>query len=250
MSDPPEETPSASPAFPPTRWTLVIEAQRDGDPAAGPALAQLCQTYWYPLYAYARRQGRTREDAEDLTQSLFARLFDADAFSALNLSAEAGKLRSYLLTAMQRHLAGEWRKAQALKRGAGATPVSLDAEEADRLFKAEPATDATPESEFERTWAVAQLDAAFDRLRAECAARGKLAAFDALRDIFANPGRKVNFAAVGARIGLSEGNARVTAHRLRSRLRQLLREVVAETVGDHDEEIEAELAHLRAVLAR
>ena len=242
---------SRNTSFPATRWTLVFEAQRETEPGSQAALAQLCQTYWYPLYAYARRSGKSHEDAEDLTQGLFGRVFNPEAFAKFDAREWRGKLRSYLLTAMKNQIAGEWRKGRRQKRGGGEIPVSLDAEpdDYDANYRAEPHSDETPEVLFERNWAITQLDSAFKRLRAECETNGKLANFEALKDILGNPGERVNFAEIGERLGMSEGNARVTAHRLRGRLRDLLREVISDTVSS-DEEVEEELAHIRSVLTR
>jgi len=238
-------------SFPATRWTLVFEAQRDDAPGSRAALAQLCKTYWYPLYAYARRFGKSHEDAEDLTQSLFARVFNPESFAKFEAREWRGKLRSYLLTSMKNLITGEWRKDQTAKRGGGVVPISLDAEHGDydANYQAEPHSDETPEVVFERNWAITQLDTAFKRLRAECESSGKLANFEALKDILGSPGERVNFTEIGERLGMTEGNARVTAHRLRGRLRDLLREVISDTVST-DSEVEEELVHIRAVLTR
>jgi len=224
-----------------------MEAQSSESPNSAQALAELCSAYWYPVYAYVRRSGRNREDAEDLTQSFFAGLFNPESFAKLNQGKWRGKLRSFLLTAMKNYMTNDWRKAQAQKRGGGKALLSLDANEAESWFSAEPASAETPETLYERNWAISLLDGAFQRLRAECDQRGKIDAFETLKDILGNPGKTVNFSAIGEKLGTTEGNARVMAHRLRGRLRDLLREVIRDTVGS-DAEVEDELAHVRAAL--
>ena len=54
--------------FHPTHWTLVLKAAQSNTPGAAGALGELCQLYWYPLYVFARRRGRSPDDAKDLTQ--------------------------------------------------------------------------------------------------------------------------------------------------------------------------------------
>src|SRR5580700_240435 len=146
-----------------TRWTLVLAAARLEDPEpAMRALTELCQTYWTPLYAYIRRQGRDPHEAEDLTQEFFSRLL------AKNYLADAdpakGKFRSFLLASLKHFLANEWDRARAQKRGGGRTVIALDAlSEAERR-RIEPADNASPDKAFDRQWAITVLDHALKRL--------------------------------------------------------------------------------------
>src|SRR5436189_3999918 len=116
---------SASQAsFATTHWT-VIAAARNGDAAAArEALAELCRTYWYPLYAYIRRRGHSADEAQDLTQELFARLLESEALAGVDRAR--GRFRAFLLAACNHLLANQHDHDVALKRGGGRRPVSID----------------------------------------------------------------------------------------------------------------------------
>ncbi len=77
--------------------------------AAFRALEQLCRSYWFPLYAYVRRQGQGPEDAQDLTQEFFSRFLQRGSFERAD--PERGRFRTFLLSSMKRFLNEEWRRA-------------------------------------------------------------------------------------------------------------------------------------------
>lgn len=158
-------------AFTETHWTTVLAAGEEGSPQADAALEKLCRAYWYPLYAYIRRRGVSAIDAEDMTQSLLASLVRRR--SLRSVAKEKGRFRTFLLAALDHFLAGEWDKARALKRGGGQVFISLDEQNADGRYQAEPAALASPEQLFDRGWALAVLDAAMVRLREEHAGKPK-----------------------------------------------------------------------------
>jgi DNA-directed RNA polymerase specialized sigma24 family protein len=135
---------SKSPVFDTTLWTVVLAAGDPNHPDAAAALDRLCRTYWYPVYAYVRRKGRIAADAEDLTQEFFSRLLARDF--PVGVEREGGKFRSYLLRALDHFLINEWNRSNAVKRGGGSTPYSLDGVEADARYALEPIDGATPES--------------------------------------------------------------------------------------------------------
>jgi len=227
-----------------TRWTVVLAAGRGGDAeSAHAALGELCQTYWYPLYAYVRRRGYGPHDAEDRVQGFFARLIRLNSLAAL--SRGEGRFRAFLLASLKHYLADEWDRDSAGKRDARRT-VSWDALEADARYAAEPADRLSPERLYERQWALALLESVFRRLRDETAAEGKAEQFALLQS--AVTGGAPDYSALAARSGQSEGALRVAAHRLRQRYRTLLREAIAQTV-DRPEDVDTELADLRRVLA-
>src|SRR5579859_4914550 len=117
-------TPGSSGAggvFATTHWTAVLSAGSGQPERAQQALEELCRTYWYPLYAYARRHGHSREDAQDLTQGFFARLLEKNFLEGV--TAERGKFRAFLLAALKGFMANEWDRARALKRGGGVAPL-------------------------------------------------------------------------------------------------------------------------------
>lgn len=229
------------PLFVTTRWSVVLAAGHGDTTGAHDALAQLCKSYWYPLYAYARRGGCSPHDAQDLTQEFFARLL------AGNWVAEAdrqrGRFRSFLLSAMKHFMANEWHKAQAQKRGGGQPILSLDDDSAEHRYRLEPAEKATPESLFERGWALTLLDGVLARLEDEYRRTGKLAWLETIRPSLTTDREAIDYTAVAHKLGMTETAARVAVHRLRQRYRQLIRAEVASTVAS-PEEVEAEMRHL------
>ena len=232
--------------FEPTRWSIVIAAGGGAadEPRAHRALEHLCTAYWYPLYAFVRRQGHSPHDAQDLTQEFFARLL------ARNFLGDAdpakGRFRSFLLGALKHFLSDEWDRARAQKRGGGQQPLSLDATSAETRYKLEPADESSAEKIYERRWALALLHQVLKRLRDEFTRNDKEHVFEELKS--ALTGGKVAYAEIAARLDLKEGAARTAIHRLRTRYRDLLRAEIAETVAS-PEDVDAEMQHLFAALS-
>jgi len=140
------------------------------------ALATLCETYWTPVYAFVRRNGYDREQAQDLTQGFFAQLPEKRLL--VDADQQRGKFRSFLLTAVKHFLANEWDREHAQKRGGSRVPVSIDLVAAERWYEPAVVADATPESLFERQWALSLLEFTLARLRAEFEVAGKTDQFD------------------------------------------------------------------------
>jgi RNA polymerase sigma-70 factor (ECF subfamily) len=228
-----------------TRWTLVVAAARlDESAPAIRALAELCQTYWPPLYAYLRRQGYDTHDAEDLTQEFFSRLL------AKNYLADAdpakGRFRSFLLASLKHFLSNQRDRSRAQKRGGGQPMIALDALTAEARARIEPADNSTPDKAYDRQWALTLLDQALRRLRREYATAGREELFDNLKIFLtADAASALSHAEIGVKCGMSEGAVKVAAHRLRRRYRDLLREEVAQTVSS-PEEVEGEIRELFA----
>lgn len=216
--------------FATTHWTVVLAAGQRHTPQSDGALEQLCQTYWFPLYAYVRRRGHAKADAEDLTQAFFARLLEKNFLTGLD--NEKGKFRAFLLAALKHFLANEWDKAQAQKRGGGATHLSLDWQTADTKFQVASQNEPSPDKAFDREWALALLARVIERLQAECVAEGKGKLFEQLK-VFLMAGKSESAQAEVARaLGMEEGAVRVAVHRLRKRYRALLRNEIANTLSD------------------
>ncbi len=232
--------------FPVTHWSLVLSVGKSDTTRAQAALSQLCQTYWFPLYAHARRRGYSPHDAEDLTQEFFAQLLERQALAVAD--PQRGKFRSFLLAAMNHFLATEWHKARAKKRGAGQLVISLDLSAAEQRFDLEPADNASPDKLFDRQWALALLDAVLQSLEAEYADAGKTDFFSALRPTLTGARESQPYAELAAKLGLSEAAVKVAVHRLRKRYRDLIRAEIADTLAD-PAEVEAEIRHLFAALA-
>jgi RNA polymerase sigma factor (sigma-70 family) len=229
--------------FAATRWTMVLSAVGQGNRTGSRALAELCQCYWRPLYAYLRWQGFNVEEAEDLTQEFFARLLDHNGLATVDPGK--GKFRSFLLASLKHFLANERDRARALKRGGGLPPIPLDALSAEKRRQIEPTDDLSPDKAFERQWALTVLDQALSRLRTEFSMAGKEALFEELKGFLTGDGRADAHTAVGGRCGMSEGAVKVAVHRLRRRYRDLLREEIAQTVGN-PEEVDDEIRNLFA----
>jgi RNA polymerase sigma-70 factor (ECF subfamily) len=232
-----------SPVFATTRWSVVTAAQDDDSGAAREALETLCRNYWYPLYAYVRRAGHSPHDAQDLTQEFFSRLLEKEWLDSVN--REKGRFRSFLLIAMKRFLAKEWRREQAQKRGGNVTFIPIDSAGAEERYAAEPGIE--PEAVYERRWALMLLDQAFDSVRAEFVALGKGAEFDLLKPCLTAARGEIDYAELARSIGSSEGATRVAVHRMRKRFREVFRERIAETVSEA-EDVPNELLHLAKVL--
>ena len=234
-------------SFPETRWSLVLAASGDDVSRRREALAELCRQYWYPLYAYVRRRGSTPEDAQDITQGFFEHLLKLQVIERLG-GSDKGKLRSYLLTAMQNWMTKQYRKNAAQKRGGG-TVFSLDAMTAEERYRLEPTHVDTPERLYERRWALMVLDQAIARLRAdyELAGKGELAAV--LIPMLSRGEAKVPMAQLAAQAEVTEGHARVLLYRIRKHFRAALCEVIAQTV-DGEAEVAEELRHLQAILMK
>lgn len=233
-------------AFMTTRWTIVLAAGRTNDTTGvRAALEELCQSYWYPLYAYVRRRGYSSHDAEDRVQGFFARLIRLKSLAELNRGE--GRFRAFLLASLKHYLADEWDKASAAKRDVRQT-VSWDALEAEERYAAEPSDRLTPERLYERQWALTLLERVIHRLRTEYGASGKSELFQVLQIAVTHGAGAIPYPALAEQMKQSEGALRVAVHRLRQRYRQILREEIAHTV-ENAEAIETELADLRRVLA-
>jgi RNA polymerase sigma-70 factor (ECF subfamily) len=234
-------------AFPRTRWSVVLAArQRQHPPESAAALETICRSYWYPLYAFVRRSGYSPPDAEDLTQEFFCRLLEKHWLDAAD--RDKGRLRTFLVVAMKRLLAKEWRRASAQRRGSGQSHVSVDTAFAESRYAAAPAASLAAEAVFDREWALTLLDLTLERLRAEFAAAGKPGDFEALKGCLMAAGGTIDYAAVAERLGTSQGAARVAVHRLRKRFRQVCREEVSQTLANGTD-LDTELRHLAAALA-
>ncbi|MBI5687705.1 MAG: sigma-70 family RNA polymerase sigma factor [Verrucomicrobia bacterium] len=223
-------SPAADAGFVTTRWTHVLLAGRKNSPQADVALEELCRCYWYPLYAYVRRHGHSKEDAEDLTQTFFERFLQKNYLEGL--SAERGRFRAFLLASLKHFLANEWDRAGRQKRGAHATHLSLDWRGADTRYRLDLRDDLSPDTLYDRAWAVALLERVVGRLRDECAADGKAELFTQLKPLLMADKTTISYPQASAALGISEEAARVAVHRLRRRYRALLREEIAQTLAE------------------
>lgn len=240
MSALPSSLPRAA-RFVTTHWSVVVRAGGGNSAAAQMALAELCETYWYPLYAYVRRRGNTPEQSQDLTQAFFARLLEKNYVAGAR--QEKGKFRGFLLVALKRFLADEWARERAQKRGGFQRIVSIDQEFAESRLHAELADDQSPDVMFERQWAMALLEKAGRRLREEYEASGRAALFEHLQGCLTRNETSSPYAEIAAALNLTVPAVKMAVHRLRGRYRELLRQEIAKTVTTA-EDIEGEIRHL------
>ncbi|MGD0252586.1 MAG: sigma-70 family RNA polymerase sigma factor [Verrucomicrobiota bacterium] len=238
--------PPHRPVFVTTHWSVVLTAARSDTTRARAALENLCQTYWPPLYAYVRRRGYSPEDAQDLTQTFFARLLERNAVAGVDPAK--GRFRSFLLASLKHFLANEWDKAKAQKRGGGQVMIPLDIKSAENSGGFEPADNLTAENIFERRWALTLLEQVLRRLRAEYVRAGRENLFEQLKPTLTETSRTVAYAEIAIRLGTTEGAVKVAVHRLRQRYREVLRAEIADTVANPGE-VEDEIRNLFAALA-
>ena len=229
--------------FETTSWTLVRAAAVEPTADSRDALAALCQRYWRPVYAFVRRRGHGRDESQDLTQGFFALLIEKNYL--LDTDPRRGRFRSFILTAVKHFLANQWDRSQALKRGGGRVAVSIDLVDVEASQAAIDPT--TPETLFERQWALSLLENVMAKLRAEFADVGKADEFDRLSTFLIGDPDAVRYETLAAERGVTAGALRIAVHRLRRRFRQLLRDEVADTV-DRPEDVDDELRFLLATL--
>jgi RNA polymerase sigma-70 factor (ECF subfamily) len=231
--------------FETTRWSLVLRAARGEAAEAGLALALLCEAYWYPVYAFVRRQGYSASDAEDLTQGYFARFLEKEFLK--DVRPEYGRFRSFLLVSVRHFLSNERDRERALKRGGGRRLVSLDAAEAEHSYEREPVDATTPETLFERSWARAVLGRVLERLERETPAGESRARLDHLRPFLTGAEAASSYAEIAREWGVGESAVRVAVHRLRRRFAALLREEVGGTVAE-EKDVDDEVRYVLTLL--
>lgn len=228
--------------FATTRWTLVCEAVRGGDPQATEALGSLFGTYWPPLYRYVRRSGKSRHDAEDLVQGFFAHLLERNGLRLAD--PDRGRFRAFLLGSLKHYLANEWQREHRLKRGGFATHLSIDWQDAEHGLSLEPEDTRSPDRLYDREWAVTLLDKVLDDLE-----RGeKDGEFARWKPFLGMSSARISYAGIAEAFHMTEGAARVAVHRLRKRYRQRLREEIARTLSE-DQDVEEEMRSLFAALS-
>ena len=224
-----------------THWSLVLSAQDKDSPDALQALETLCRAYWFPLYAFVRRQGRSSHDAQDLTQEFFARVLEKGYLKSAN--QEKGRFRTFLLVALKHFLANVWDRQHAEKRGGFVPVVSIDQELAESRLAAEPAHQLQPDILFDRQWATTLLERTMSRLHDEYVASGRAKLFELLRGCLAMDESALPYAEIATRLNLTEAAVKMAVQRLRARYREILRAEIADTVAS-PEAIEEEIRHL------
>lgn len=231
--------------FIPTAWTMILKAKKEDASSCLEAMDHLCRAYWYPVYAFVRRQGYTSMDAQDVTQELLAGLMSPAGLARVERGR--GRFRSYMLGAVKHLLAKRREKEGTMKRGGNVVKVPIDEQDAEGRYLHEPADRRTPESLLNFCWARNVLAEAMTRLERDYRAAGKGPLFDDLRVYIEDEKGAVPYEAVVARHGKSLSAVKSEIRRLRLRYGQKLRDVVGETVAT-PEEIDSELTELLQVL--
>ena len=227
--------------FETTRWSLVVAAGSGDSSSARAALVTLCETYWYPLYAYVRRRGTSADDARDLTQGFFTSLLERRDFE--HLRQERGRFRAFLLASLQHFLANDAARRRTQKRGGDITFLPLAFDDAEGRYQIEPAENTTPETLYERRWALTVIDRVLNELRRDWEADGRETEFDELKSCLLGVNPSGGYVAIAARLGTSEGAVKTAVHRLRRRFQDALRKDIAETVSD-PEDVDDEIRYL------
>lgn len=230
--------------FATTRWSVVLSAAQRSVPAAAQALEILCRTYYYPLYAYVRRQGYDAHEAQDLTQEFFSRFLEKNYLASVD--PQKGRFRSFLLASLKHFLGAARLRESAVKRGGRYTFVPLD-DTIEERYQLEPETELSLERVYDRRWATTVMEQALNRLREEFSRAGKTAQFQGLEIFLSKEPDEGEYAVVGAALQMTTGAVGVAVHRLRRRYGELVRAEVAETVA-HPAEVEEEMRYLVSVL--
>jgi len=242
MTNKTQKSTIAGPAFLTTEWSVVLQAGQDKHPGATQALESLCRTYWPPLYAYARRQGLTPHDAQDVTQEFIAHLLRRSDLATV--SPDKGRFRSFLLGALKNFLVSRWRTESAQKRGGQVDFVQLESGAAEQLCAPELIDSLTPDKAFDRRWAMTVMARALDRLRDEHQSPEQNKLFAALQPVLAGSGRIENQADLAGKLGVTPGALATAASRLRQRYRALIEDEVRRTL-EKPADLEEELRVLR-----
>ncbi len=232
--------------FKTTQWSLVLSADGSPGSASFRALEKLCQTYWFPVYTFVRRQSKSPEDAQDLTQEFFSRFLARGGFSRAD--RERGRFRSFLLTSVKHFLTEDWRRATRQKRGGGVTPIPITGEDAESRYTAEPLDELSPDRIFDRRWAEALLERVMTRLRTDYEATGRAEVYLQLQQFLWGRQSDLSYVEMAGRLGMNEGAVKVAVHRLRQRFREQLHAEVAETV-ENETEVDGEIRHLLGLFA-
>jgi len=247
-----EENGSEPREFVTTRWSVILSAANSGieEQKARDALAELCRTYWWPIFSFVRARGCSIEDAQDLTQDFFVTILKNNWLQ--HADSNRGRFRSLLLKSLQNFLINAAEKTHARKRGGGAEFISWDdwmAEAPSKLsLPAQALKSLPPERLFDLTWATTVVEHALQRLREECESKGKLWLFQALSSHLTDERDELSYANLSAELGMAETTVKKQLHNMRQRYRSLLRDEVLQTVDD-PADVDDEIRYLCASLA-
>lgn len=243
--EPSAAAPERGTRFATTRWSLIRRIDdSDGGGAREVALAEMCRIYWFPLYAFVRRNGKSREDAEDLTQSFFAHLLSKEPFG--DLSSDKGLFRTFLLKSLKHFLIDDVRREQSAKRGGDVKVLSIDVDDFENRIAAESENSDDLDLYFDRAWAVALVDQVYAKLGADYKKAGKGELFVLLKTCLLGKGDR-SYVDMANAVGMSEGGFTMAVQRIRKRFGEEIRAEVEKVVSDPSE-VDDELRWLLTVL--
>ncbi len=227
--------------FEPTRWSLVSMVRKGDSRQSLKALNTLLEIYWFPLYAFARSSGRQQEDAEDLVQGFSLSLIERSGFK--NIDKENGKLRTYLIKSFKNFMASDLRKKYAIKRGAGESPLSIDA--AEEKYQLQPYTDLSPDNIYDKAWALELLNQTMQSLEEYYVAKDRLDVYNHIKVYLGWNSGEETYESLSEKSGISVSSIKVEVSRMRKRYKDILTENVKQTVDvSTEDEIRAELMEL------
>ncbi len=241
-----ESSGADKPGFATTHWSLVAAAgDLEGERARG-ALEDLCSRYWYPLYAWLRRSGDGHDDAQDLVQAFLMELIEHRRLALAD--RERGRFRSFLLASLKNFRANNYRRESSQKRGGGKSHLSIDFSGAADTYSCEPYHDLTPDTLYDRKWALQLIERSMQKLEASARERGRESLFDSVRPVLSGVGNESGYQEIADQLDMSVGAVKVAVHRWREQLRATIREEIRQTVAT-DDEVDGELDHLFRILA-
>ena len=235
-----------------TRWSLILSAANLGseEQKTRDALAELCRTYWRPIFLFVRARGYSIEDAQDLTQDFFVTILKKNWLQ--HADRNRGRFRSLLLRSLQNFLINAAEKTYAHKRGGDVEFVSwhdwVSEAPSDSSIPTAMLESLPPERLFDLTWAATVVEHALQRLREECESKGKLWLFQTLSPFLTEERDEVSYAELSAELEIAQTAVKKQLHNMRQRYRSLLRAEVSQTV-ENPADIDDEIRYLCASLA-
>jgi RNA polymerase sigma-70 factor (ECF subfamily) len=243
--DTPLEKEKKDAAFVTTRWTMVMAAGRQKAPGSQEAIRWLCEQYWFPIYAYARRHGKNPHEAEDLAQGFFEELLTKN--TVVHANENRGSFRTFLLMSFDQFIRNLWNREHRAKRGGEAVFIALHEAEAEARFLNQFTDPSTPEHAFDRAWILSVIERVMKVLQSECDADGKTGHFHVLKDFLEAERADTTYAEAARNIHITVPALRMLIYRLRQRFREMMTHEIRQTVV-LDSEVRPELDHLLKVL--
>lgn len=229
-------------SFPTTNWSRIDALDTDGFASA---ISELCELYWYPIYAFIRRRCGDAHQAEDLTQAFFQRVLSRQLFRAADPGK--GRFRAYLLTSVRNFLISQHAFENTQRRGGQQQIVTFDSGAAEQTYIRNRSGDLSPEEEFDRAWALTLLEHAIDRLKQEHAEKDQADRFQCFAPSLRSS--TLDYDSIAEQLQIDPTAARKAASRFRQRYGQFLREEIAATLSESDD-LEEEISWIMSLFTQ